>query len=440
MHAGLNKLSISLLAATPLVVFAFSGGPPPNRTGNPTDDNGANCSACHRGNSVNDGRGRLTITASNYTPGERQKIRVRLEHPDALRWGFELTARLESNPAAGAGSFLPNDEVRIICAPAGSNPPCEGQPEFVTHVRASTSPGTSGGRTWEVEWNPPNTNVGPVVFFAAGNAANNNNTNAGDFIYTTSLTIQPVTASGPRPAISRNGVADAFNFQTAIASSTWVAIFGQNLAPVTRTWDDAISGDSLPTTLSGVRVRINNRPAAIYFVSPGQINALAPLDDAVGDVSVVVSTPAGDSEPVTVRKAAAAPAFYAPFAQNNRLFVTAVALDGTIVGKVGLDPRAQRAARPGETILLFGTGFGATNPPAPTDRVVSGSPSLVNKPIIRINNVEAPFPGNGNLVAAGLYQFNITVPASLADGDHPIVAETSGGILSANTVFISVAR
>ncbi len=433
----LRRLLICALAASPVLLFAFSGGPPILRTGAAVDG-GLDCAACHRGADVNDGRGRITVTASNYSPNVKQMIRVRVEHPDAMRWGFQLTARLQGDQARQAGSFTAGGEIRVVCAPTGGAP-CNGNLEFATHNATSNSAGTREGRTWELEWTPPDTNAGPVVFHAAGNAANGNNANSGDFIYTTSVSIAASTPGGPRPAITRGGVADAFNFQPNIAASTWLAIVGTNLAPSTQTWDNEIRGQTLPTSLAGVSVRINNRPATIYYVSPTQVNALAPLDDSTGDVSVVVSTPSGDSEPLVVRKQSSAPALYSPFAQNNRLFVTAAALDGTLIGKVGVDSRVTRAARPGETIQLFGTGFGATNPAAPTDRIVSGTPELTRKPVIRIADTMATFPGNGNLVSAGIYQFNITVPATLADGDHAIVAEVDG-VRSANTVFITVAR
>lgn len=422
-----------------VMLFAFTAAPPQARTGAEVDG-GLACNACHRGADLNSGAGRITITASPYTPGVRQMIRVRVEHPEATKWGFQLTARFDSEKTRKAGVFTANSDIRVRCGTTGTqDAPCGDALEFASHTAASVSAGTTGGRTWEVEWTPPATASGAIIFYASGNAANNNSANSGDFIYTTSATIQPASG-GPRPAITRGGVAEGFNFTTTgVSSHTWIAIFGSNLAPSTTTWDDAIRDGALPTSLAGVSVRVNNRAAPIFFVSPGQVNALAPVDDAVGDVNVVVSNASGDSEPVVIRRAAASPAFFAPFSQNNRLFVLAVATDGTLLGKVATGSGARRAARPGETIQLFGTGFGATNPVAPADRIVSGAPALVTKPTIRIGETTVDFPGNGNLVGAGLYQFNITIPATLADGDYPIVAEI-GGVRSAATVSISVAR
>lgn len=53
--------------------------------------------------------------------------------------------------------------------------------------------------------------------------------------------------------------------------------------------------------------------------------------------------------------------------------IAAVHLDGTLVGKEGLFPGlTTRPARPGDTILLFGTGLWAANP-LPANRIVAGS-------------------------------------------------------------------
>lgn len=441
MTSNFKKLLICGLAVLPVVLFGRSAGPPQARTGAEVDG-GINCTRCHAG-TANDARGRLAITAAPYSPGVKQKITVQLEHPDARRWGFQLTARQESNPSQMAGTFTASDEIRVRCGMDETQPdsPCNGAVEFASHRQVSTNAGQGGGRTWEVEWTPPATSVGPVIFYLAGNAANNSNSPAGDFIYTTSSTISS-NDPGPtvKPAISSGGVAEAFNFTTAngIASHSWVVIVGTNLAASTRTWDDAIVGQALPTSLAGASVKINNKAAAIYYASPTQLNVLAPQDDATGDVSVVVTTAAGESTPFTVRKAAAAPAFFAPFAQGDRFYVTAVALDGALIGNKAVDTRVARAARPGETILLFGSGFGATAPAVAADIVVQGSPALVTKPAIRLGETVATFAGNGNLVAAGLYQFNLTIPATLAAGDYAIVAEI-GGIRSASTVFLTVA-
>ena len=134
----------------------------------------------------------------------------------------------------------------------------------------------------------------------------------------------------PLPPII-SGVSDAFTGQIGVAPTTWTAIYGTNLSTTTRTWDGAISGTTLPTSLDEIRATINGRPATVYFVSPGQVNVLAPLDDTTGNVAVTLSTRYGTSPPLQIRKANFLPAFYAPFGESTGLRVTAVAPVGGVV-------------------------------------------------------------------------------------------------------------
>lgn len=239
----------------------------------------------------------------------------------------------------------------------------------------------------------------------------------------------------PNPPLL-SGVSDAFTGQPGVAPTTWIALYGSALAASTTTWDSAIQGNQLPTSLDGVSVQINGRPATIYFVSPGQVNVLAPLDDTTGNVEVTLTNRYGTSVALQVAKQKYLPAFYAPFGEASGLRVTAVGLDGAYIGKTGLDPRVTRGARPGEVVQFFATGFGPTDPPVASDQIFSGAPPLVTAPRITIGGREADIIGNGNLVGPGLYQFNMTIP-NLADGDHAIVAEV-GGVSSSPTVFLTV--
>jgi uncharacterized protein (TIGR03437 family) len=113
-------------------------------------------------------------------------------------------------------------------------------------------------------------------------------------------------------------------------------------------------------------------------------------------------------------------------------------LDGTLLGKRELDPRVARPVRPGEIVQFYATGFGRTTSPAPSDQVFLGAPEVVTAPRITMGGQEAALFGKGNLVAAGLYQFNLTIP-DLPDGDHAIMAEI-GATRGSPTVFLPVRR
>ena len=86
-------------------------------------------------------------------------------------------------------------------------------------------------------------------------------------------------------------------------------------------------------------------------------------------------------------------------------------------------------AKPGDVIILWGTGFGPTSP-AVAPGVVPPSNAVANVAAtvtVLLGNLPAAVvgaalaPGN-----AGLYQIAIQVPAGAPDGDLPITAAVSG--------------
>jgi uncharacterized protein (TIGR03437 family) len=213
-------------------------------------------------------------------------------------------------------------------------------------------------------------------------------------------------------------------------AGSWVTIFGSNLAPagVARSWTNAeLASGTLPVSLEGTSVSINGKPAAISYVSETQLNVQAPADDARGNVNVEVTTAAGSSGTVTAQLGTVAPGLFR-FQPREYRYVAAVHADGTLLAPADLLGAGPSPAKPGETILLFGTGFGATTPDVPPGALFSGAAPLAsgNALSIRIGGVQAQVQFAG-LSAAGLYQFNVVVP-DLPDGDH--LLEASAGALA----------
>ena len=97
-------------------------------------------------------------------------------------------------------------------------------------------------------------------------------------------------------------------------------------------------------------------------------------------------------------------------------------------------------ARPGDVIILWGTGFGPTSPAAPAGTQVPGDQtySTSTLPTVTINNVPATVFGAALAPGfAGLYQVAIQIPASLPDGNWPVIA-TIGGVSSPPGVLLAV--
>ena len=184
---------------------AYSSGPPPRYSGAPGDDPGS-CSSCHRGLSVNGGPGSVTIVlpgGNSYTPGVKQHIVVQVSDPQQRRWGFQLAARLKSDPMNGqAGDLQPTDGFTQVICDSGAPKPCVSSTvvQFIEHTLAGTRPGATNGVTFEFDWTPPATNSGNVVLYAAGNAANGDGNLTGDRVYNTSVELS--VSAPPAPAAS----------------------------------------------------------------------------------------------------------------------------------------------------------------------------------------------------------------------------------------------
>lgn len=163
----------------------------------------------------------------------------------------------------------------------------------------------------------------------------------------------------------------------------------------------------MPSQLDGVSVTLNGENAYVYYISPTQINILTPPDIATGTVQVQVATKAGTSTSFAAQTQAVSPSF---FIFGGGPCLAATHADGSLIGPTSLYPGLSTPAQPGETIMLYANGFGATSTP-----VVGGSEtqsgSLNPLPVITIGLAQATVDFAG-LISPGLFQFNVVVPAS----------------------------
>jgi uncharacterized protein (TIGR03437 family) len=238
------------------------------------------------------------------------------------------------------------------------------------------------------------------------------------------------------PVISSNGVVNGASFQPGIVPNSWVTIQGTHLASKTDDWSNSIVNSEFPTTLDGVSVEIGGKSAYVYFISPGQINVISP-DVGLGSQDVTVTTAAGTSAKLSVSAAQYGPAFF--LWPNNQPVATRqdfsyAAKNGTFAGT------ATVAAKPSDVIILWGTGFGPTNPvaapgaPVPSDTTYS----TTAVPQVTINGVSATVYGAALAPGfAGLYQVAIQVPDSITNGDWPIQVSV-GGVESPAGVVLTV--
>jgi uncharacterized protein (TIGR03437 family) len=240
------------------------------------------------------------------------------------------------------------------------------------------------------------------------------------------------TVASTSPAIT--AVVNGASFLAGVSASTWVTIQGSNLSQTQRSWANSdFVNNNLPTKLDGVSVKIDNLAAYVYYISPTQLNVLAPDDTKTGPVQVEVTNAKGTSSIFSANKVEVSPAFFL----FNAKYPAAVHTSGVYVGPPGLIPGAAfAAAKPGETIQLFATGFGPTKTPAPAGQIMAAPVNLANQVTATIGGKAAKVQFAG-LIGSGLNQINVTVPADLPDGDA-LLAVTVGGASTQSNLFITV--
>ncbi|MBS1827163.1 MAG: hypothetical protein JST93_17730 [Acidobacteria bacterium] len=349
------------------------------------------CTSCHTV-TLNSSNGGVTLTFADgavYRPGQAQRVTVRITDSDASRvFGFQAAVRTSGN--AQAGTFTAGTATTVTT---------QGALSYINH--------TSSASSYTFTWTPPATANGTLRFYVAGMAARSIRDSR---VYTA---VQDLTPAGVGPVLrSEKPVVLAAGYQPVISSGAWIAIFGENLAPSTRLWnaDTEVVDGVLPRSLDGVSVTVNGKAAVVEYISPAQVNAQAPDDDATGTVEVKVTTKEGSASGTVQR------ARYAP----------------------GLFETEARTVRVGEVISLFGTGFGETIPAVPAGVVVTTPAALddLSQLHVRIGGVEAEVLWAG-LISAGLYQINVEVPA-VAVGSQPVIAERSGYVSQSGVTLVIV--
>jgi uncharacterized protein (TIGR03437 family) len=458
--------ALIVMAIAPIVLYAYEYGPDPGFSTAPGDSaTGCISSGCHTG-TINSGSGSVKIVASggnNYTPGVAQQISVTITDAAEKKYGFQLSARVDSSPkTTAAGLLVPGTDgyTQTLCSDGsiatatGCAAKTGGSLEWIEHtLNGYYASATSPSYTYKFTWTPPATNVGTVTFYAAGNAVTGQLLVTGTNTYSTSLQLSPGSGGGgtPPPAntptISSGGVVSASSFGafTAAGPGSWIEIYGTNLAASTYTWAGTdFNGSAAPTTINGVKVTVGGQPCSVSYTSSGQIDAQLPANIGPGPQPLVVTNASGSSSPYTLTVNAAEPGFLAPpsFTVSGKQYVAAfnAALSSFIMPPGAISGVTSAYAKPGDTIIIYGVGFGAVTPSSVLDagQIVGAVNSLANPFTIS-------FGGSPGVVAyyglapgyVGLYQFNVAIP-QIANNDFVPVTFTLSGTAGTQTLYTAV--
>ena len=354
------------------------------------------------------------------TPDSKIQLKIDGGNLQSAVAGSTLPNPLAVQLVSGIGAGLPNSTVtfKVVSGSASlsANTATTGR-----DGRASVSV-TLGNSSGTVTVTASASGIPPVTFTATSTAA---------------------STSSSVPSIATGGVITSSNFGGAplIAPGDWIEIYGSKLSDTTRPWGGGdFSGDQAPTSLDGVQVLVNGKTAFVQLVSPGQINAQVPDGIGGGSATVVVKNSNGSSVAATVSSAGRAPALLAPpaFRSGNRQYAVALFPDNTtFVGPPGLVSGATfQPAQAGDHIVLYGVGFGPTNPAIPAGQIAGEANSLPNV-VVKLGDAAATVEYAGLAAGSvGLYQFNVVVPPGIT-GDAPLTF-TVDGVALTQTLYVAL--
>jgi uncharacterized protein (TIGR03437 family) len=236
-----------------------------------------------------------------------------------------------------------------------------------------------------------------------------------------SRTFTITTQPQPAPVLTSGSLANGATYVAGgLVPGSWAQVQGTGLANTTRIWagfDFLKLGNALPTSLSGVQVMVSNTPAAVYYISPTQVNFQVPTGIS-GTASVQVIVNGSASNTISASAAASSPGLF-PYTVKGVNYPASVHASGCLVGPSSVGCPAQT----GNFIELFATGLtSATGGIVPTAQQINGV-------TVTIGNVTVPATYAGQTAAVGEYQINFQVPSQFANmpaGNYPISISLNG--------------
>jgi uncharacterized protein (TIGR03437 family) len=233
-------------------------------------------------------------------------------------------------------------------------------------------------------------------------------------------------------------VVDAAGFgnQQIVSPGAIVTILGSSLGPNTGVGYQLTNGQ-VPTSLGGTQVSVNGAPVPILYSSSDQLNLIVPYSLEPGTTATIKVESSGTF--ANQMSTSVIEQGISIFQVNG--LAAALNEDGTLNSP-------QNPAKPGSTVVLFGTGGGQTNPPS----VAGAETPLVLRPLLSTPQVTF---GDGPPVAAvwagaapgllsGVTQINVQLPDVIPvvpgypAGTLPLGVSSSNGDFDSGAVTISV--
>lgn len=235
----------------------------------------------------------------------------------------------------------------------------------------------------------------------------------------------------PPPTLAAGGILSNLNsiVGAPVAPGTVALVYGDNFFS-----GEGFESAPLPPLqprFKGAQLLIGGYVAPFYYISKTQAAAQIPTELAPGRTySALMEVNGAYSSPQQI--------------EIVNLMPGTVSLSGALVAQHAADYQLvtqQNPAKPGESLIMYLVGMGATSP-----NVATGAPAPVSplaqttvQPIVTIDGQNSTIQFAGLTPGfAGLYQINFVVPSNARDGDLDVVIKQEG--LAANATKLTVKK
>jgi uncharacterized protein (TIGR03437 family) len=212
-------------------------------------------------------------------------------------------------------------------------------------------------------------------------------------------------------------VVNAADGKLAVAPGGLISVYGQQMAAVNMATREL----PLPTALAESCLTINGVPMPVLFVSPLQINGQLPFN-VDGNATMTLHTPGGVSDNFNFSiLQAAASVFRSGASGTDAGLATITRADNNEL----ITP--SNPIHPNDTIVIWATGLGRTNPPVETGMPAPGDSlsAAIIAPTVTLGGVALEIQYAGLVPGSvGLYQINAMIPGKVSPGmEVPLIVK-----------------
>jgi uncharacterized protein (TIGR03437 family) len=276
---------------------------------------------------------------------------------------------------------------------------------------------------YSATWQPQNSGANTIVtLLATANGLNS-----------ATAQIAGSVAANTAPVLSPHGIVNTWNpvLGGALAPGTAAEVFGSNLAAFT----GSTTGSPLPTAFQGSQLVVGGRLAPLYYLSNGQVNAQIPFELTPGQgqqFAAVAAVNGALTLPILIDVVPLVPGV---LENPDGSLVAQRSADGSFVS-------ATNPTFPGDDLVMYVLGMGATNPPVLSGVPAPSSPlaNAVVQPTVTVDNQNAQILYAGlTPTYVGLYQINFVVPATAPAGNLNVVVTQGTATAQTTTLLVAAA-